>query len=824
MSTWPVVRRFSGADLTHVAMPVGGIGTGSISLGGRGQLIDWEIFNRPAKGYNPDTFFCVFAEGPSGSVARALELQLLESEYGGPSGSRSPVHGLPRFRDGAFAAAYPLGQVTMSDDDVPVSATVEVFNPLVPGDADASGLPAAVYRVTLQNVSAEPCSVSIAGNLQNVVGREAGSNLPAGNSFQRADVGGATVLLGRSSQVPQEHEAWGTLALAVLDDAVSSARLNWAERSWRDSLLEFWEDFASDGALEEPEQGARVPTGSLVVSKDLAPGASATVTFVIAWHFPNRRGWTHRFEAPPRFVDSEFIVGNHYATIFADAADVVRHVAERLPDLERRTVDYVETITRSDLPLAVQDAVLSNTAVLKSTTCFRIADGTLLGWEGSNPDGGSCHGSCNHVWSYQYALEQLFPDLAWTMRRVELLHALDSTGLMSFRVGLPLETQGTGWRIAAADGQMGALMRLHRTWQLTGRTDLLRELWPAARRAMEFAWIPAGWDGDRDGVMEGCQHNTMDVEYYGPSGVHQSWYLGALAACAELANAVDDPEFAAACQGLLERGAAWTDRELFNGSYYEQQVMPPGNAVRIAEGLRLRYPEDNNQNRGSDDLANPDLQLGSGCASDQLVGHAMALLGGLDDGLDADHVRTALRSVATHNHRDEFHSHFNHMRSYALGADHGLINASYPRGDRPTRPFPYFNEVWTGLEYSAAIGLALEGEHQLAEHVVADVRDRYQGRSRNPFNEVECGNHYVRSMASFGLAHAWSRLVVDVGASSLTVDPVVGRWPVVAGERVGQVMVTPTPDGLQAHYEAVSGDGFESVTIRARSESESRPA
>jgi len=198
-------------------------------------------------------------------------------------------------------------------------------------------------------------------------------------------------------------------------------------------------------------------------------------------------------------------------------------------DDEAQTIAYIETGTRSDPRDAVQDAVPSNVTVLKSTTCFRIADGTFLGWEGSNPD----HGSCTHVWTYQYAAERLFPDLAWTMRGVELSNALDERRTKGFRAGLPLATAGTGWRAAAAGGQMGALVRLDRTWQLIGSDEQLATLWPHSRRALEFAWVPGGWDADRDGVMDGCQHNTMDVEYYGPSGVNQSWYL---AACAQLAG------------------------------------------------------------------------------------------------------------------------------------------------------------------------------------------------------------------------------------------------------------------------------------------------
>ncbi|HEY9290742.1 MAG TPA: GH116 family glycosyl-hydrolase [Microlunatus sp.] len=822
---WPSVRSFRDDDLAKVAMPVGGIGTGCVSLGGRGQLIDWELFNRPAKGHNPQSFFAVRVEDsrpPAGRAAvqaRLLERALLPGERDGAHGSPVPLAGMPRFRDAVFDAAYPLGQVTLTDPAVPVQAVLQVFNPLVPGNADASGLPLLVYRVSLHNLTDRALRVSVCGNLQNVIGTrpgpDGGFQVPPGNVFEPVAGAGYDGLAGHSTQVDEADEAWGTLAIALAEQAATSRRTNWAGLSWGDSLLDFWDDFAGDGQVDEPSgKGAGVPTASLVASGTLEPGSVWQATYLISWRLPNRRGWRHDPVGPPDLSHSDDIVGNHYAGRFRDAVDVIDRVVPDLDQLESATVAAVRSVVDSDLPRPVADAVLSNLAVLKSPTCFRIADGTFLGWEGCNPRTGSCHGSCTHVWNYQYALEQLFGDLGWSMREVEFVHSLDDRGLMSFRAGLPLETEGTGWRIAAADGQMGALVRLHRTWRLTGDTERLRELWPNARRALEFAWIEKGWDADRDGLMEGCQHNTMDVEYYGPSGVNQSWYLAALAACSELAAAVGDDDFGKQCRALADEGARRTDELLFVGGYYAQDIRPPGSADNIAEGLRIRY-EGENPAAGSDDLVDPDLQIGSGCTTDQVVGHTVAAMSGVATGLAPANVRQALASVIRHNRRDGFTDHVNHLRTYATDDERGMINCSFPRGNRPERPFPYCYEVWTGLEYSLAVGLAVEGDLDTAASVVVDARDRHDGRSRNPFNETECGNHYVRSMASFGLLHAWSGAVIDATADRLTVAARPGRWPIVVGNRVGQVVVEGEPQALSVRYEPILGPGFGTVEIRS---------
>ncbi|WP_265444431.1 GH116 family glycosyl-hydrolase [Flexivirga meconopsidis] len=800
LADWPCVRTFGDLHLSRVALPVGGIGTGTISLGGRGQLRDWELFNRPAKGHDPAAFLALRTDAEGEVRVKALEAQLLPDELDGSLGSPVPLGGLPRFAAGRFLAAYPFGRVELRDPRVPVEATVGMFNPLVPGDADASGLPLAVLRIGLRNTADRVVRAAVCLSVPNVIGYRAGELLPDGNTFKPAEFEDGTMLLGSSSHVRSEAESHGTIALATIGRAADSTRTTWAHRSWGDSLLDFWDDFEQDGRLDEPPDPARVPTASLVQQVELAPGAAGELTFAIAWHFPNRRAWSHTFRPAPDFGYGEEIVGNHYTQLYDDAADVLRRSAARLPALESSSLDFVRLVTDSDLPTVVQDSTLSTLATLRSTTCFRIADGTFLAWEGSNGDHGSCHGSCTHVWNYQYALEQLYPQLAWTMREVELLHALDEQGLMSFRAGLPLATEGRGWRVAAADGQMGALVRLHRTWQLTGDTDRLRALWPGARRAMEFAWIDNGWDGDRDGLMEGCQHNTMDVEYYGPNGVGQSWYLAALGAMEQLADVVGDEDFAIECGRLRDRGAELTERELFNGSFYEQRVLPPGDASHIAPGLRIRHTGDN-PDMGSDDLVDPDLQLGPGCAADQLAGVTMADLAGIRHGLDPEHVRTTLLSIWRHNHREEFGDHFNHLRTFAAAGERGLLNCTYPAGGRPERPSPYVGETWTGLEYTAAAGLATCGEHAVAERIARDVRARYDGRARNPFNEIECGNHYVRSMAAFGLVHAWAAIVVDRATGVISARRVPGRWPVVAGDCLGSLSI----DDTGASYEPLRG-------------------
>jgi uncharacterized protein (DUF608 family) len=325
------------------------------------------------------------------------------------------------------------------------------------------------------------------------------------------------------------------------------------------------------------------------------------------------------------------------------------------------------------------------------------------------------------------------------MRRVEFGTQTESTGLMSFRARLPQDD--TAWGKAAADGQLGCILKVYRDWQMSGDESFLDGLWPRVKSAMEFCWIPGGWDADKDGVMEGCQHNTMDVEYYGPNAQMEIWYLGALSAAERMAAHQKDPEFAATCRRLREQGSAWTDAHLFNGRYYIQIVRPPMESSRIAPSLIVGM--------GTTDFKNPDYQLGKACLVDQLVGQYLAHVCDLGYLVDPGHARTTLQSIKKYNYRASLQDHFNCLRTFALADESALLMAAYPDG-RPENPFPYFSEVMTGFEYTAAIGMLYEGQRENGLRCIKSIRDRYDGRKRNPYDEAECGHHYGRAMASWG--------------------------------------------------------------------------
>jgi len=772
--TWPILTQYDQKHLARIALPLGGIGTGTISLGGRGNLRDFEVYSHPDKGFTPPTtFFALWTKTSDNQITtRCLEGDIEPGFYEGASGCKVPNHGLPRFRNCTFTTAYPLGQVNLSDPDLPVDVRLEAFNPLVPADADTSGIPVAVLRFVLQNKTNRPVSAAICGNLQNFIGNDNASKDAKANTITFRQDDQAVGLFYEPGNMDPNAEKYGTMAMitplpAGSDGTNITHRTAWHDIGWNTGLLDFWDDFSEDGALESrqpikegsaPLRNANdTPMGSLAIPVVVPALGQAEITFLLTWHFHNRQTWTpckpgqeceaHPGQPTPEGGCPSDVIGNYYSTQYKDAWDVAMRTSRDLDYLEQKTVNFVRSFCDSDLPHAIKEAALFNLSTLRTQTAFRTPDGRFYGWEGCHDNAGCCHGSCTHVWNYEQTTAFIFGDLAMTMREVEFAFATDEDGLMCFRSGLPL-ARSREWLVAAADGQMGCLMKLYRDWQLSGDDQWLRALWPKARKALEFCWISGGWDADQDGVMEGCQHNTMDVEYFGPNPEIQTWYLGALRAAEEMAWHLDEKDFSEKCRKLFDQGSTWFDAHLFNGEYYEQDIRPIANPDNIAPGLRAGL--------GAADLANPAFQIGAGCILDQLVGQMVAHVCGLGYLLKPRNVKKTLRSLVKYNRRKNLRSHFNNMRSYALGDESALLVCSYPRGERPAQPFPYASEAWTGLEYVAAAGMIFEGQQRPGLRTVADVRARHDGLKRNPFDEPECGHHYARAMAAWATVLAWT--------------------------------------------------------------------
>lgn len=754
-------RKFEGGQLHMIAFPLGGVAAGSVSLGGRGQLRDWEIFNRPNQGYRPHyAFASIWAQaGAAEPVARILESRILPP-FEGPSGlGADNVPGMSRLESATFTGAYPLAQIRFEDSTLPVEVELEAFSPFIPHDPDESGLPVAILHYRVTNHGAASAKVGIAYSLENpILPDKSGPD----DDKRRNQIRQSSALQGVSMDnptLPAADPMQGTIALTTFKTpgAAISCWSGWPQGKWWTPPLLFWDRFSAHGDLG-PEPDPHNAVGVVSIQQTIAPGQTASFRFLLGWHFANRTpdwcGW-----AAPK-GHGQTIIGNYYATRFADAWQALEHTAAHLENLESRTRLFADALRASTVPAEVKDAATANLSTLASTTCFRTADGEFHGFEGSGKTTGCCFGNCLHVWNYETVTPHLFPSFARSLRRSAFGYSMEDNGAMHFRQLLPdgIERSGN----AAADGQMGQIIHAWLDWRLSGDTAWLREFWPRIRKAVEFAWIKGGWDSNRDGVLEGVQHNTYDVEFYGPNPMCSIYYLGALRAAAGMAEAVGDSNAANQYRSLYEKGRTWIDDNLFNGEYYVQRIRG-FRKDQISPGLV--------GGMGADDTEHPQFQVGEGCLIDQLVGQYLVDVGGLGALVDPGHIRKTLASILRYNAKPSMARWENVARTYAVNDEAAVVICDYARAERPRVPFPYFSESWTGLEYTLAALLIRWG--MIAEGVacVRNTRVRFDGSRRNPWNEVEAGNHYVRAMASWSVFIAMSGFQYRGDIAEVTAAP-----------------------------------------------------
>jgi non-lysosomal glucosylceramidase len=759
-------RIFTGQQIKQIAFPLGGVAAGSISLGGRGQLRDWEIFNRPNKGFSPNYAFpSLWVQcGSAEPMARVLEARILPP-YSGESGLGSAnAPGLSRMAKAEFSGAYPFARIRFRDSKIPVQIELEAFSPFIPHHPDDSGVPAAILRYRIQNLRTAVAEVAIAFSIDNPVTASLGKDIASRNGARMNQYRASERVEGLEMSNPAldlKDPMQGTFVLAAIrdSDAQFSHWQGWPRSAWWNAPMLFWDAFSGDGALlKEPAEPGSV--GALCVRKSIAAGRTAEFTFLLAWHFPYRTPEWCGWQAPKG--EGGTVIGNYYCTRYKSAWDVAEHVAKNLDRLESHTRAFANIFAESTLPAAVKDAASANLSTLASPVCFRTADGEFHAFEGASDHLGCCFGNCTHVWNYETATAFLFPSFARSLRGTALGYSMDDLGGMRFRQLLPDGKER--YDLAAADGQMGQIIHAYLDWKLSGDSAWLGEMWPRIKKAIAFAWVQNGWDPGRSGVLTGVQHNTYDVAFFGPNPLCGIYYLGALRACEEMARAVGEDDSANTYRALYEKGRQWIDTNLFQGEFYTQQIRG-----YPADQIALHLCD-----RSNESSENPQYQVGPGCLADQLIGQYLSYVAGLGHLVAPEHVRATLESIYRYNYKPTLVDYNCVQRTYALNDEAALTVCDYGKGKRPHIPFPYYAEAWTGQEYLVAtlmfhVGMMTEGIE-----IVTNARARFDGAKRNPWDEEECGHHYARAMSSWSTVVALSGFKYAGDRAAVSVQPPIG--------------------------------------------------
>lgn len=747
---------YAGDWLSRVAFPMGGIGAGMICLDGTGSLSHVSVRNRPQLFNSPLTFAAICIKGRP-NVARLLEgLPPDWKKMAAIPELAGSTFGLPHFRDAKFRACFPFATIDLSDREVPLTVKITGWSPFEAGDADNSSLPVAALEYEFTNKTKKTMDAVFSWNAQNFMAtnKDANAVKPAPGGF----------MLWCSA--PKER-GWEDGALtATVDDPAVKVNHAWFRGGWFDSLTMAWNDVANGDCFDRPPitDGAPSPGASLFVPFQLAPRASKKIVVRLAWYVNQTN---LRIGKDPE-VNSAPTPGTYkpwYTSRFRSIEEVTSYWRERYDELRAKSQRFSNCFYDSTLPPEVIEAVAANLTILKSPTVLRQADGRLWGWEGCNNNEGCCAGSCMHVWNYAQSIPHLFPGLERTLRETEFGPSQDERGHQQFRSALPIRPLQHDFH-AAADGQLGGIIKVYRDWRISGDTEWLRRLWPKVRTSLNYC-IEL-WDPGHKGCVEEPHHNTYDIEFWGPDGMCTSFYLSALKAATLMGEALNDD--VSLYTDLLNKGTIRMEEDLFDGEYFFQKVE--------WENLQAKNPISMPRANYSPEAVallqqeGPKYQYGRGCLSDGVLGAWMAFVCGVAPVLDPKKVESHLKSVHRYNLKTDLTAHANPQRpGFACGDEGGLLLCTWPKGGQLSLPFPYSDEVWTGIEYQVASHLMSVGRVDEGLQIVRILRDRYDGRARNPFCEIECGYWYARAMSSYALLQGLTGARYDAIEKTLYLNP-----------------------------------------------------
>ncbi|RED65524.1 GH116 family glycosyl hydrolase [Cohnella lupini] len=767
---------YSGVRNSHVAFPLGGIGAGMFCLEGTGAMSHFSLRNAPDVTHEPMMFSALCVKSEQGNVAKVLEgpvpswkiFSHRSDRFVGPGNGLFGKHyGLPRFKEASFRSKFPFGTVELRDPDIPVDVTITGWSPFIPLNADESSLPVAGLEFTFANDTDRTVELVYSFHSAHFMAAEGSDN----HRVVRSGSGSGFVL----DQPAIENRIWeqGTFS-AVTDHPRAKADCAWFRGGWFDPLTMIWNDIAAGNSQEKApaEEGKPSPGASLFVPLELVPGERQTVRLMLSWWVPetNLNVGVPAASSHIAADDNRTAQQYHkpwYAGRFSAGSEVTDYWYADYDRLRTESIRFSDSFYGTTMPPELVNAAAANLSILKSPTVLRQTDGRFWGWEGNEDTRGSCHGTCTHVWNYAQSLAHLFPELERGVRDAEFEEGQDERGHQNFRVPLPIQPADHEFH-AASDGQLGGLMKTYRDWRIGGNTDWLRGIWPKAKASLDYCIEK--WDPNREGVLSEPHHNTYDIEFWGPDGMCSSIYAGALKAASLMAQALGEND---SYEPLYLKSKDYLDNVLFNGEYYEQKI--------VWEGLRTPSPTSDEQawnvNYSTEAIEllkkeGPKYQYGKGCLSDGVLGAWIAEMCGLGDILDRNKVRSHLLSVYKYNLKRDLSDHVNPQRpGFAIGEEGGLLLCTWPRGGQLALPFVYSNEVWTGVEYQVASHLLSLGCVEEGLDIVRICRDRYDGRTRNPFDEYECGHWYARAMASYGLIQGWSGIRYDAVDRTLHVAP-----------------------------------------------------
>ncbi len=647
-------------NFEYIGMPICGIATGQLYIGGDGALWFWDIFNTanrhgqylgeeayefPYKRSNPN------AKGTN-NISQGFAIKV-----------DNKIWKLNRdgFKNITFRGEYPIAKVSYQDEWCPIETTLEAFSPFIPLDVERSSYPATILNYTFTNTSESEVTFDVAGWLENAAmcrSNDLVNGTLLTNEAVEMPEGKAIFFSAQNNEVdPTGFYDFGDMTLTMLGDDIKT------NVGYKPNAPESLFEQSSQKSITLGDREWPGPhNGSLAKEITLGAGESTTVEFIMTWYFPN----------------SGVLFGGRrsYGDRFASSQSVTNDIIENLDYLSQTTRKWNTTWYDSSLPYWFLDRTFINTSILATQTCFLFDDGRFYAFEG----GLQGHGTCTHVWGYEQAMIRLFPELEQNLREKTDFVAVEDgggfipeTGKMNFR--------GKYNDVDAVDGTSGVILRSYLIHKMSTDDTFLKNNYANIKKALQY--LTSTNDPNHDGILTGWQHNTLDSHWNGKVAWLSGYYQTALRACAIMAEDYGDTQYSKECMQMAVKGKEILETELFNGEYFFQ--------LPEADGSKT-------------------VGIQNGCEYSQLLGQSQAYQAGLGKIVDSEKVTSALNALWKYNFTTDvgpYRERNTGGRWYAMPGEGGLIACTWPNGGQEAlenddpRFAAYNHECQNGYEYAA---------------------------------------------------------------------------------------------------------------------------
>lgn len=710
-------------ELSLIGMPVGGINCGTVYLRGDGRLWLWDIFNKNQEGVEPKEVAWdgevlgskrnIRSRDGSAYVSPAKDIFPLEQGFAIKLNYKGNSI-VKRFHEDdwseiKFEATYPAAVIHYIDSNFPLEIKLTAFSPFIPLDEDNSNIPVTIQSFEIINNGQETVEFEMIGWLENAVNKF--SAIAASDGVRENTVVNKTSHTSvYAAFIPNDKAKFseagdtGSMCLSFIGKnatGISNYSLPFSPASFNSN-----EEKVDKTSVNADE---KLIAGIHTIQK-LAPGKTVKKEFAISWYFPN---------VGKRINVPDARTGHYYVNKFSDALAVSDYVANKYSTLSAQTKLWKNTWYDSTLPSWFMERTFSNISALATTTSHRFKTGRSWAWEGV----GACEGNCTHVWHYAQAIGRIFPGIERDNRqRVDLGISLQDDGGIWFR--------GEYDKQPAIDGQAGRVLGCLREHQMSADNTFLRTNWPKIKKATQFL---INQDKNGDGLTDTPMENTLDAIWDGEIAWIAGLSIAAIKAGGLMAEEMNDQVFATQCKAYVDKGSKQMDTLLFNGEYYIHQPDP----IKGRKGV------------GSYNT----------CHIDQVLGQSWAWQVGLGRINDKEKTVSALKALWKYNFMADVGPYLKNRtgwRPFALPGESGMVmntnpkNELNPYGESATWQMGYFHECMTGFEHQVASHLMAEELTDEALTLTRAIHDRYYAGKRNPFNEIECSDHYGRAMASYG--------------------------------------------------------------------------